>query len=82
MPKFRYFLSLEPTSPAPADNELSEIVADSLSLAARHLAKHRLLIDGQPARWAHLLVWASASGEQRGFESIRLHQSEERDEAE
>jgi hypothetical protein len=72
MATLMYYFSTDPSSSAPPSSELISIDADS-SLEALYKLKDegRLPLNWQ-SLWAHVLVWTTDNGKQRGFESIRL----------
>jgi hypothetical protein len=72
MATFRYYVSREPSAPSPPTDQLSSIEAPSHRQAAIKLAQQRRLHGDDELVWAHFLTWVSASGQQRGFESIWL----------
>jgi len=67
-----YYLSRDPNTSSPPSSELLSIDAESPLAAARTLISGGTLPDNWQSLWAHVLVWTSDDGEQRGFESIRL----------
>jgi len=70
MARFRYYLSHGHDTPSPPTGELFSIEAESLAAAVEKIRK-TLPSEGSAA-WAHVLVWSSEDGEQRGFELMRL----------
>jgi len=72
MARFRYYLTRDPGTLSPPTDELMSIEADSQANAIERIKA----TDGAPMDWpnvwAHVLVWMSADGEQRGFESTKL----------
>ncbi|HEY2414143.1 MAG TPA: hypothetical protein VGI40_18000 [Pirellulaceae bacterium] len=68
MPKLRYFLSSEPTAPAPPTNELFETDADSPECVAKALRR----MGNWRSVWLHVLVSSGEDGETRGFETLRI----------
>jgi len=72
MARFRYYLSRSPGTVSPPTDELLSVEADfQADTIERIRISHGAPSEWQ-AVWVHLLVWASADGEQRGFESVRL----------
>jgi len=69
---FRYYISDNPGSLSPPTEELLTIEADSATDAAERISALEYAPDSWPIVWLHVLVWISADGEQRGFESTRL----------
>jgi hypothetical protein len=73
MREFKYYLSSDPGSPSPPTSELLRIEADSASAMVTQLgAEDRLREEHEPV-WVHVLVWASADGQLRGFKSTRTN---------
>jgi hypothetical protein len=70
MPTYRYFLSSDPTSPAPPEIELQTIEADDQASALEKIKRDNRRPKNWPSVWAHILVWSE--GELRGFESTRI----------
>jgi len=68
----KYYLSRDPSSTSPPSSELLSIDAESPLAAMRKLISNGTLSDNWQSLWAHVLVWTSDDGNQRGFESIRL----------
>src|SRR5262245_6729147 len=69
---FRYYISDSPGSLSPPTEELLTIQADSATDAVERIRSLEYAPDCWPIGWLHGLVWLSAGGEQRGFESTRL----------
>ena len=72
MTTYRYFISARITDRSPPTDELPAVEADSPAAAVRQLAKRGQLPTGWESLRIHFLVWSSADGSQRGFESLRL----------
>jgi hypothetical protein len=68
MPKLRYFLSSEPSAPAPPTNQLFETDADSPECVAKQLRR----MGNWQSVWLHVLVGSGEDNDVRGFETIRL----------
>jgi len=70
MSVFRYYISTNPSEPAPHVSRLAEVIAENKEAAVERITENcRTLIDW-PVVWVHLLVWSE--GEQHGFESMRI----------
>jgi hypothetical protein len=74
MPVYHYFLSANPTDPAPNGAALSSIEADTPAAALALLHHEGRLPANWRLLWAHFLIWVDQEGKQRGFESIQLSQ--------
>jgi hypothetical protein len=72
MATYRYYLARKLGGISPPISELHTIEAESPQEAARKLLQEGRLPQNVKQFWAHVLVWASEDGAQRGFESIRL----------
>jgi hypothetical protein len=72
MARFRYYLSHDPGTLSPPTEELLSIEADSRAEALERIKAGEGAPNEWSSVWAHLLVWASVNGGQRGFESTRL----------
>jgi hypothetical protein len=68
MPKLRFFLSSDPTAPAPPTNELFETDADTPDGVAKQLRR----MGNWQSVWLHVLVWSSGDGAPRGFETMQI----------
>jgi hypothetical protein len=75
MTTYRYFLSARMTDASPPTDELQVVEADSPTAAVRQLAAGGRLPAGWESLRIHFLVWTSADGSQRGFESVRLKEA-------
>jgi hypothetical protein len=71
MARFRFYFSRDPTTPSPPTDELLNVEAESKAEALEAIA-HDMPQDWSSV-WVHVLVWADDDGQQRGFETIRLH---------
>ena len=72
MPLYRYFLSANATDLSPPTELLSIVAADSTAAAILKLANSAELPTGWESLMVHFLVWTSADGRKRGFESMRM----------
>jgi len=72
MAQFRYYVSQSPGTPSPPTGNLLSMEADLRADALTRIRDSDGAPSEWPAVWAHVLVWMSSNGEQRGFESVRL----------
>jgi hypothetical protein len=72
MSEWRYYLSRDTETLSPPTDELLRVRAESPANAVETLRQNGHVPEDWPAVWAHFLVWSSANGSLRGFESIRL----------
>lgn len=70
MAVFQYYISANPSEPAPGVGKLAEVIAENKEAAVDKITESCRHLVGWPVIWVHLLVWSR--GERCGFESMRI----------
>jgi hypothetical protein len=70
-----YYLSREPSACSPPSNELLRIDADTPAAVVGKLLESGTLPPDWQSMWAHVLVWTSEDGLNRGFATMRLSEA-------